>query len=823
MIIRKSFGLDLGTTNSTAAVIKNGEVIYSTEDKVRKNKIIPSFFAVRRNGSEVVGTIAKNEFYTGNQDSKKSVKRDMGKDIEFYIKDTVMTPEEISSKIISYCKTCLEKTINQNNNVIYDSVVITVPAYFTLAQKDATRKAGELSGLNVQMLLEEPTAAAINFALKNNVENGIFFVFDLGGGTFDVSILEKTGNVPQVLATAGNNFLGGDNFDFLLARYFLNFLEKSGYDISDVEVDSDHSKFKLLMLLSENVKKQLSTQESIDIHYQDIFKDNSVRDLDIENFTRDMFNEIIKEKVEIDIVNECDKALNILKEKNGKTLEDITHIVMVGGSSKIPYIREVIKNKYCITKNLKDITIFEEDLSVSAGAAYIAHSNGYIVEDEEKNIKVQLNAPFIFDKQVYLTGTVLIGKISKIGLNIENNVEISQVNEDKTFLLTIDEDKYSDAIPFIFYDGDEILNKLNQHDDSTIDIIAPTPVQNETITIEIVDIEKGQIEKFPVLKSGATLPGESIEYFKINEYSNEQIKLPVWEGPRKIFDLIIDLPKNTKIGSRLSIKTTVDMISNILLEVTLEGKKLSGHYKYVSQVSTKEDIEKLDRIFDERIKYISDENEKEELIIKKENIDRELKEANANNDQNHYAAVSERFEKVVTEMPIGISIKEEDFDRIGEDIKSKLTKDVQYTKEDIDNLVFYGKRFINRNNQNEAKKILEELEQIKNTVDVFNSPKMIFEAAKIIVLQVIQKALKYVESKSSNQTIVSEINKEFESKAERIHKILNKYDEYDDEEDMKEDAMELIRLTQKLFELVERIAPQNDSTVIAFKGLVSKA
>ena len=133
------------------------------------------------------------------------------------------------------------KQSGKEPNVVYDKVVITVPAYFTLAQKDATRKAGELAGLEVQMLLEEPTAAAINYALQNNIQNGLFFVFDLGGGTFDVSILEKIENIPTVLATAGNNFLGGDNFDYILARYFLNHLVEIGADVADVEVNADNT------------------------------------------------------------------------------------------------------------------------------------------------------------------------------------------------------------------------------------------------------------------------------------------------------------------------------------------------------------------------------------------------------------------------------------------------------------------------------------------------------------------------------------------------------------------------------------------------------
>ena len=827
MIIHKSFGLDLGTTNSTASVVLNGKVVFAEEDKTRKNKTIPSVFAIssRKKGEEVIGTLAKNEFYSGNPNSKKSVKRDMGKDVTYHFGDLTLSPEQISSKIISYCKECLDKTIKVDKNIIYDKVVITVPAYFSLAQKDATRKAGELSGLEVTMLLEEPTAAAINYALQNNVENGLFFVFDLGGGTFDVSILEKTGNVPQVLATAGNNFLGGDNFDLLLARYFLKYLKNSGYDVSDVKADASNPKFKLLMLLAENTKKKLTEEESIEIHYQDIFKDLSSRDLDIEQFTRKDFNKIIKAKIETDVITECDKALQILNEKYGKSLEDITHIIMVGGSSKIPYVRDVIKNKYCITDNLKDITCYEPDLSVSAGAALVANSQGYSIEDDNHEFVVNINAPFVVEGQVYISGKLEKGALKAIGIKtLEREVKVD-FSEDKTFLATIDEKEYSEAITFNFYGEGETVHNVVNSDNSTVDIIAPTPVQNETIAVEIIDIEKGQIEKYPIVESGVTLPSESTEYFKINEYSSKQVILPIWEGPRKIFDLIIDLPSDAKIGSKLSVTTKVDMISNIELVVKLGDQELKGRYEYVTQKENgKKEFEKLESAFNERIDYIQDPQLKDDLLKKKENIDRELAEASNNNDANHYTTVSEKFEKIVAEMPSEHKLSEEDFDKIGDEIKSKLTPDIAISEYDVDNLVFYGKRFVKKDNQAEAKKCMSDLKQMLSTVDVFTSPRLLFETSKILAAQIIKNAVNYTESRNANSSIVEEINKELETSIKEVKELFEKYDEDDEEtEEMKQDALKLIQLTSKLYQIMEKVTPADDQTMTAFKGLVSKA
>ena len=207
--------------------------------------------------------------------------------------------------------------------MVYDRIVITVPAYFSIAQKDATRKAGEIAGLDVLMLLEEPTAAAINYTVKNNINNGVFMVYNLGGGTFDVSIIEKIENIPVVLATAGNNFLGGDNFDNMLARYFIDVLNNDlGYDIdTDLKTSNPH-KYNALLLAAENVKKNLSQNETFSINYYDVFKDNSGVDLVIDEFSRKQFENIIKDKIVIDTFNECDKALEIFK-KSGRTTSDI--------------------------------------------------------------------------------------------------------------------------------------------------------------------------------------------------------------------------------------------------------------------------------------------------------------------------------------------------------------------------------------------------------------------------------------------------------------------------------------------------------------------
>lgn len=821
MIIHKSFGLDLGTTNSTASIIKDGKVLYA-EENPGKNKTIPSIIAVRNNGKEVCGTLAKNEFYIGNENSKKSIKREMGKKTSIKIGDNYYSPEEISSKIINYCKECLIDTIGKEENVIYDKVVITVPAYFNLAQKDATRKAGELAGLDVQLLLEEPTAAAINYAVSNKIENGLFFVFDLGGGTFDVSILEKTENIPTVLATAGNNFLGGDNFDLILARHFLDVLKERGNAVDDIVASPDDKKFRLLMFAAENVKKQLSINETYNIYFPDIFKDNTGIELSIDDFNRKQFNELIKDKVEKDIIKECDKALKILEENHGKTLNDITHILMVGGSTKIPYIKEAIQKHYCITDKLKELTIFEPDLSVSAGAAFVANANGYSIEDDKNNILIDMNASYVIDNKLYLSGKIVNGDIDKVSIILDEEI-FAKVEKDKTFVLEVDSDKYKNQ-EINLYKGDQCINKLATEDDGSIDIIAPTPVQNETIAVTIIDVEKGKTEQFPIVYEGTYLPSETTETFKINEYSNKQIVLPIWEGSRKIFNFIIKLPKDAKIGSKLSVTTYVDTISNITLSVDMDGEKLKGEYEYITQEEINvEESNNLDEIFNERIKYVENEEEKEKIITQRDDIVRELEEAKNNNDETHYANVAQRFEKTISELPTSPVLKEEKFDELAKEIKSKLNDDSKISSYDVDNQCFYGKRYLKKDNLSEAQKCMDNLLSMKASVDLISNPKNYFDQIKTIVTVIIAVSLNCINDPNTSPSLKNEINNELNLKFKEIDEILKKYDEVDNKPEMIEDADRLVALTSRLYQLISNEMPEESTNNALFNGLVSKA
>ncbi len=725
MKTHKTFGMDLGTTNSTVSVFKDGHNFY-VEDF--KQKAIPSIVCIK-NGNIVAGTKAKNT--PGEENKVKSVKRSMGKGVLISVDKKQYKPEEISAEIIKHCVNLLNEQIDDDKNVVYDRAVITVPAYFNIAQKDATRKAGELAGIDVCMLLEEPTAAAINYTIKNNISNGVFMVYDLGGGTFDVSIIEKIDNVPVVLATAGDNYLGGDNFDKILANRFLEILNNElGYDIQ-LDIDNnqkDKNKFAALVLAAENVKKNLSVEESVSINYNDVFKDNSGVDLIVEEFTRKEFENLIKDKIVTDTISKCEEALQKFKD-SGRELNEIDSIIMVGGSRKIPYVKDVLTKKYIDTKLIKDIQISEPDLAVGSGAGIVAATLPIILEDED--IKVEVNTPFYVDGNYTFTGKVLSGDVQEVGVVLDGKEIKAKVDQNREF--SIDFSSTFKNIKYNIYAEGKVLSDVSGNRNE-VDLIAPTPVQNETIRIEIVDLEKQEIVDFPIVNQGESLPCEAVHYFKINEYSREQVILPVKEGYREIYKLIVDIPQGTKIGSRIAVKVSIDVLGNVTLNVLLDGKELQGRIEQTgADMKTTAD---LDRAFDKKVANYKDDADREKAFEKQENIKRQLDEAKQSNDQVYYADTVEKYKTLVQELPNErMKITEEDFDKLGEKIKNAAQSidKSQFDMSKVDDAIYFGKRAVRKEDVKTAEANYQLLESILTTLELKKNPKVEFA----IIMQIL--------------------------------------------------------------------------------------
>lgn len=324
----KTIGIDLGTTNSCVAVIEAGEpvVIANAEG----GRTTPSVVAFGKSGERMVGQVAKRQAITNPDRTIASIKREMGSAFKVSIDDKNYTPQEISAMILQKLKADAEAYLGDT----VTSAVITVPAYFTDAQRQATKDAGKIAGLEVKRIINEPTAAALSYGVDKDGEQKVM-VYDLGGGTFDVSIIEMGDGVQEVLATAGNNKLGGDDFDKRVMDHIVStFKLTEGIDLS-----GDKMAMQRIKEAAEKAKIDLSGMTSADINLPFITADaNGPKHLEM-SITRAKFNELTKDLVEA-TMGPVRQALN----DSGLQIGEISKVLMVGGSSRIPAVQEAVKN-----------------------------------------------------------------------------------------------------------------------------------------------------------------------------------------------------------------------------------------------------------------------------------------------------------------------------------------------------------------------------------------------------------------------------------------------------------------------------------------------
>lgn len=324
----KIIGIDLGTTNSCVSVIEGGEaVVIANAEGARTT---PSVVAFTNNGERLVGQLAKNQAVTNPDKTVTSIKRHMGSDYKVNIDGKKYTPQEISAMILGKLKSDAESYLGEK----VSDAVITVPAYFTDSQRQATKDAGQIAGLNVKRIINEPTAAALAYGVDKQNEQKII-VYDLGGGTFDVSVIEIGDGVQEVLATAGNNRLGGDDFDQRVMDYLINEFKKS----DGVDLKTDKFAVQRLKDESEKAKIALSQAASVAVNIPYITADaNGPKHLNI-TLTRAKFNELTADLVEATM----GPMRQALKDSGLKTTE-INKVLLVGGSTRIPAVQDAVKN-----------------------------------------------------------------------------------------------------------------------------------------------------------------------------------------------------------------------------------------------------------------------------------------------------------------------------------------------------------------------------------------------------------------------------------------------------------------------------------------------
>ena len=341
-------GIDLGTTNSEVAIVENGTVVVITDNN---KKILPSFVGIDDQGDILVGESARNQYLVYPERTVKSIKRLMGQDIQVDLAGHAYAPQEISAIILKRLKAIAEQYLGQS----VTKAVITVPAYFSDAQRHATREAGEIAGLEVVRMINEPTAAALAYG-GNQLEQKRMLVYDLGGGTFDVSVVNIESGVVEVLSSHGDNHLGGDDFDQQIIEHILDHLQ----EIYDVDVRLHSKALARITRAAENAKFVLSDQPYAKIDEEYLLEhEGAAIHLSLE-LSRNDYEDMIE-----DYINATLDAVHIALKGAKLTPGDIDEIVLVGGSTRTPCIRERLYSEFGFEPHSE----VDPDLCVAMGAA----------------------------------------------------------------------------------------------------------------------------------------------------------------------------------------------------------------------------------------------------------------------------------------------------------------------------------------------------------------------------------------------------------------------------------------------------------------------
>lgn len=422
----KVLGIDLGTTHSCMAILEGGQpvVIVNSEGA----RTTPSVVAFARSDDRLVGQCAKRQSVTNPARTVQSIKRQMGSNYRVSIDGTDYSPEQISAMILQKLKTDAEAYLGET----ISKAVITCPAYFNHAQRQATRDAGEIAGLNVLRIINEPTACALAYGLEKAGNDEHILIYDLGGGTFDVSILQLTDGVFQVKATRGNNCLGGDDFD----QRIVDWLKTQFQDINGFELPPDLTALQRLREVAETAKIELSSMNMSEIHLPFLSMDADGPVHLVTSLSRSVFHGLVADLIESTVTPVedalCDANL---------TVEDIDHVVLVGGSTRIPAVQDAIKRVF-----QKDpVKSVNPDEAVAIGAAI----QGAILAGESSDVLLLDVTPLSLGIEV--AG----GKVSKM---IDRNTTIPTSHK-KLFTTTKDEQR---TIPLHILQGDNETARQNK-------------------------------------------------------------------------------------------------------------------------------------------------------------------------------------------------------------------------------------------------------------------------------------------------------------------------------------------------------------------------
>ncbi|MFO0551054.1 MAG: Hsp70 family protein [Polyangiaceae bacterium] len=586
----RAVGIDLGTTNSEVALLVPSErEILVYEDRFGR-KTIPSAVAwdPAKKGL-IVGRPARAR--RGKDPAPvESIKRRMGQDVRVSLGPEELSPDQVSAKILGELRAVmtsfLAEKASEGVEMRVDRAVITVPAYFDAPQVEATRRAGELAGLKVAGILQEPTAAAIYHAYKRKLAGGNFLVYDLGGGTFDVSILRCVGGEYQVLAIDGDNFLGGDDFDRRFAEHLRKQLVKRGYKL-DLDVlgnAEDRARFEALVQVAQEIKESLSTAEVVSVSKQNITTDQSDEPVSIElEIGRAEYEGTIADLVERTI--ECaQRALAESTSNAGVDATGIDHVILVGGSTRVPLVRRRVQEALAAHSKGKEPLADEVDTIVALGAAiHAAQIGGLIVEEKDAGVSVHFTAPLATPTKkarIALTCSARgaeprsVAVTSNDGILAENDLtgsplgarlDVTPSGEGDVELsveVRGDSGAVLGQIPFVLYRG-EVRPRPSA--------LSRASVIAKDVGLEVV--RAGRRERRVLLGKGTGLPAEVKHTFYTADQSGTVV-LRLLQGRMPIKTLAFTVPRDLPVGSTVDVTMRCDEAMKIEARAVVGGQEL---------------------------------------------------------------------------------------------------------------------------------------------------------------------------------------------------------------------------------------------------------
>jgi molecular chaperone DnaK len=600
MKIRKTVGIDLGTTNSVIAVLDATDSALITGQDEHGRKTVPSVVGYLPDaGRPVVGRAAAA--LKGNRAGPvSSVKRHMGLERAFAVGPEALTPPEVSARILRKLRELLAYALNDGSYLL-DSAIITMPAYFNHNQIEATRQAGELAGYEVVELLHEPTAAAIYYSWLEGHGDATYLVYDLGGGTFDVSVIRKRFDDYEVLSVSGDPFLGGDDFDRLLASHLGG----------PLGVADDAPDFARLVAVAEGVKIDLTTHERVERFIPDVLTgaDGRLMSLAVDA-DRATFQRLIKDKV-ARTIDCCHEALSRARDKAGIRLCDIDYLVLVGGSSRVPLVRDTVRAAFCnpgLTEHVRhaEPLLSEPDLCVAYGAALRAATYGtcYIFPDLKRphsflpdldlglgleepplELEVHVTSPAnVSDTAYALAGCVRGPGAAEVRHGGSVRVRTAEGTAGEAFLEpdgAFAQDvalrpEASNVLGLTLCDnvGQELVSfpVCVRHGASGRALgqgVLPTQLITKPLQIEVLNRARQRVKQV-VVPIGATLPGTFACTCRTVDQSG-RIVVPIFEENRVIKQMVIrDLDPWLPIGSPVEVELSIDVKHNIQVSVRVK-------------------------------------------------------------------------------------------------------------------------------------------------------------------------------------------------------------------------------------------------------------